>query len=101
MVTNLRQYFFGGPGASNFLEMNHKISVCYVDWGVIIHLLLALIVQCRFFFLFAPKFCTDTMLYPWVTTCQGIVQYANRYTKASKGVPGDSPLDSFLQNHNL
>ena len=38
----------------------------------------------------APKFCTDTILHFWVTTCQGIVQYANRYTKVSKGVPGDS-----------
>ena len=49
---------------------------------------------------FAPKFYTDTMLHFWVTTYQGIVQYANSYTKASKGVPGDSLLDSFLQNHN-
>ena len=52
-------------------------------------------------FFFAPKFCTDTMLHFWLTTCQGIVQYTNRYTKASKGVLGDSLLDSFLQNYNL
>ena len=42
-----------------------------------------------------------TMLHFWVTTCQGIVQYTYRYTKASKGALGDSLLDSFLQNHNL
>ena len=47
-------------------------------------------------FSFAPKVCTDTILHFWVFTCQGIVQYVNGYTKASKGVP-----DSFLQNHNL
>ena len=50
---------------------------------------------------FAPKFCTDTMLHFWVTTCQGIVQYANRYTKASFRVPGDPLLDNSMQNHNL
>lgn len=59
-------------------EMNHKISVYYnVDWRVVIHPFLALIVQCRYG-LFAPKFCTNTILNSWVTTCQGIVQYANR-----------------------
>ena len=47
-------------------------------------------------FSFVPKVCTDTILHFWVFTCQGIVQYVNGYTKASKGVP-----DSFLQNHNL
>ena len=55
--------------------------------------------MCRYFFL-APKFYTYTILHFWVTTCQGMVQYANRYTKASKGVLADSLLDSFLQNHN-
>lgn len=52
-------------------------------------------------FFFAPKFYTDTILNIWVTTCRGIVQYANRYTKTFQGVPGNSLLDSFLQNHNL
>ena len=87
-------FFLGGGGgmvglAINLIEMNHKISVYYVKWGVVIHLVLALIVQLRYVF-FAPKFCTDTILHFWVTTCQGIVQYAYRYTKASEGVPGDS-----------
>ena len=31
-------------------EMNHKISVYCVDWRVLIQLLLALIVQCRYVF---------------------------------------------------
>ena len=53
-------------------EMNHKISVYYnVDWRVVIHPFLALIVKCRYG-LFAPKFCTNTILNSWVTTCQGI-----------------------------
>ena len=47
--------------AINLIEMNHKISVYYVKWGgVVIHLVLALIVQFRYVF-FAAKFCTDTM----------------------------------------
>ena len=51
MVTNLRQYFLGKVElASNLLEMNHKISVYNVDWRVVIHLLLALIVHCRYVF---------------------------------------------------
>ena len=47
--------FLGGKArlASSSLEMNHKICVDYVDWRVVIHLLLALIVQCRYGF-FAP-----------------------------------------------
>ena len=67
--------------ASNLLETNHKISDYYVDKRIVIHLLLALIVQCRYGF-FAPKFYTDIILHFWVTTCQGIVQYANTYTEA-------------------
>ena len=31
-----------GGLVSNLLEMNHKISVYYVDWRIVIHLLLAL-----------------------------------------------------------
>ena len=76
---------FGGKEvglASNLLEMNHKISVYSVDWRAVIHLLLALIVQCRYGFSIS-KFCTDTILHFWVTPCQGMVQYANKYTKAS------------------
>ena len=47
------------------------------------HLFSALIVQYRYvFFFFAPKFYTETILHFWVTTCQGLVQGANRYTKA-------------------
>ena len=68
--------------ASNLLEMNHKISVYYVDLRVVTHLLLALILQCRYGFFFALKFYTDTILPFWVTACRGVVQYANRYTKA-------------------
>ena len=79
-------FFFGGGGevglASILLEVTPKDSLYYVDWRVVIHLLLALIVQCGYVS-FALKFCTDTILHFWVTTCQGIVQYANRYTKAS------------------
>ena len=86
-------FFLGGGGkvglAINLIEMNHKISVYYVEWGVVIHLVLAFIVLCRYV-VFAPKFCTDTILRFWMTTCQGIVQYAYRYTKASERVPGDS-----------
>ena len=44
---------FGGKKvglASNLLEMNNKISVYSVDWRAVIHLLLALIVQCRYGF---------------------------------------------------
>ena len=86
-------FFFGGGGkvglAINLIEMNHKISVYYVEWRVVIHLVLAFVILCRYVF-FALKFCTDTILHFWMTTCQGIVQYANRYTKASYGVPGDS-----------
>ena len=74
--------------ASNSLEMNRKISVYYVDQRIVIHLLLALIVQCRYGF-FAPKFYTDIILHFWVTTCQGIVQYANRFTEAFQEVSGD------------
>ena len=56
-----------GP-ASNLLEMSHKIFVYYVDWRVVIHLLLALIVHLGMVF-FAPRFCTDTILHFWVSTC--------------------------------
>ena len=46
-VTNGHQFlviFFSGKVGliSNLLEMNHKISVYYVDWRIVIHLLLAL-----------------------------------------------------------
>ena len=81
MVTDFRQHFLGGEGRScisNLLETNHSVGVS-----------------------FALKFCTDTILHFWVTTYQVIFQYANRYTKVSKGVLRDSLLDSFLQNHNL
>ena len=60
--------FFGGGGggmvglATNLIEMNHKISVYYVKWGVVIHLVLALIVQCRYVF-FASKFCSQIQFY--------------------------------------
>ena len=50
---------------------------------------------------FALKFYTDIILHFWVTTCQGKVQYANRYTEILKEVPGDFLLDGFPQNHNL
>ena len=33
---------------SILLDINNKISVYYVEWRVVIHLLLALIVQCRY-----------------------------------------------------
>ena len=46
----------------NLIEMNHKISVYYVKWGVVIHLVLALIVQCRYVF-FASKFCSQIQFY--------------------------------------
>ena len=39
---------------SNLLQMNHKISIYYVEWKVVIHLLLALIVQC-WYVLFCSK----------------------------------------------
>ena len=76
--------------------MNHKISIYYDAWKVVIHLLLALIVQCWYMFSFVPKVCTDIMLHFWVFRCQGtcIVQYVNAYTKASKGVPGDYQIVS-------
>ena len=40
--------FFGGKMglASNLLKMNYKISVYHVEGRVVIHRLLALIVQC-------------------------------------------------------
>ena len=60
-------FFWGGGGgmvglAINLIEMNHKISVYYVKWGVVIHLVLALIVQCRYVF-FASKFCSQIQFY--------------------------------------
>ena len=36
--------------ASNLLEINHKISVYYIEGRVVSDLLLALIVQCRYVF---------------------------------------------------
>ena len=62
-----------------------------VYWRFVIHLFLALIVQCRYG-LFAPKFCTNTILNFWVTTCQGIVQYANR----SQGTLLDSSCKTII-----
>ena len=58
MVTNFRQYFFGGKVglASNLLEISHKISVYYIDWRIFIHLLLALIVHCRYVFFLLLSF---------------------------------------------
>ena len=91
MVTNFGQYFFfEGEKVgleSNSLVMNHKISVYYVDWGVVIRLLLALVVQCRFFF--CSKVLhryNDTLLSDHMSR----YSYANRYTKVSKGVSGYS-----------
>ena len=49
--------------------MNHRFSVYHLEWRVVIHLLLALIIPCIGMFFFAPKFCTDTILHFWVTTC--------------------------------
>ena len=69
---------YGRSCITNLLETNHSVGVS-----------------------FALKFCTDTIVHFWVTTYQVISQYANRYTKVSKGVLGDSLVDSFLQNHNL
>ena len=47
-------YFFWGGGkvglAINLIEMNHKISVYYVEWRVVIHLVLAFVVLCRCLF---------------------------------------------------
>ena len=47
--------FFGGKVglASNLLQMNHKISIYYVEWRVVIHLLLTLIVQCWYVFFYS------------------------------------------------
>ena len=60
-------FLLGGGGgmvglAITLIEMNHKISVYYVKWGVVIHLVLALIVQCRYVF-FASKFCSQIQFY--------------------------------------
>ena len=92
MVTNFRQYFLGGKVglASNLVEMSHKISVNYVDKRIAIHLLLALIVHCTYVFCSFLKFAQIQFLPFWVTTCEGMVQCANRSIKAFKGVPGDS-----------
>ena len=44
-------FFWGKVGlVSNLFQMNHKISIYYVEWRVVIHLLLALIVQCWYVF---------------------------------------------------
>ena len=58
------------------LEMNHKISVYNVDRRVVINLLLALIVQCRYGFLLQSFAQIQYHTF-------GIGQYANRYAKAS------------------
>ena len=58
MVNNFRQYFFLGGEvglARRLLEMNQKISVHCVDSRIVIHLLVAFIVHCRFGFL-QPSF---------------------------------------------
>ena len=71
--------------AISLIEMNHRFSVYYLEWRVVIHLLLALIIQCIGMFFF---FCSK-VLHRYNITLLGdhmsrlIVQYVNRYSKAS------------------
>ena len=84
MVPNF--FFLGGGGRGRW-----DLQVSYNRW-ITIFLFIMLIrkLSSTYFWPFASKFCTDTILLFWVTICQGIIHCANRYTKVSKGVPGDS-----------
>lgn len=64
MVTNLRQYLLRGEIglASNLLEINYKISVYCIEGKIVIHLLLGLIVQCRYVF-----FCSKVLHRYYIT----------------------------------
>ena len=44
MITNFKQYFFFWGGGGTCKYFTHKDSGYYVDWRVVIHLFLALIV---------------------------------------------------------
>ena len=90
IVTNFRQFFFWGGGegkvglAINLPEMNHQISVYFIEWKVVIHLDTALIVQCRY-----VLFCSKVFhRYNIALLVDHISRYSSVCQQKYKSIPG-------------